>query len=252
MESKASDIPMGGLEQGYDGTDSAGRPFILSGKISMEEDKSKIEAKVRREVMQLFIEEAKIEAEAKEQHDRLLKDKEEEERVRSAMGVGRTIKIAPDRESLELDMAAMRARMRLEERIRIEKLKGRRIFQAAVISSVVIVIAASFLILQQRDNIVYYDLGAIRDSLQQAVLYHGQFKVDEVILAKDMPYATLDLSFVPTTEKDLKDFVENVIRKYSMLRPGEKINLVLKAQKRVYATVSYLPRSNSIEIELMR
>jgi len=36
------------------------------------------------------------------------------------------------------------------------------------------------------------------------------------------------------------------------MRPGEKINIILKAKKRIYATVSYIPRGNSIEIELMK
>jgi hypothetical protein len=210
----------------------------------MEEEKARIEAKVRREVMQLFIEEARIEAEAKEQHDRFLKDKEDERQLRSGVG--------PGEGGLEIDVASMKARMRLEERIKLEKLRGRRILQGALVSSAVIVAAVLMFVTQQKEAAVFYDLAAIRDSLQKTSAYHGQFKVDEVSLLKNTPSAVLDLSFLPSTEKDLKDFVENLIRKYSMLRPGEKINLVLKAKKRVYATVSYIPRSNSIEIELMK
>lgn len=210
----------------------------------MEEEKARIEAKVRREMMQLFIEEARIEAEAKEQHDRFLKDKEDERQLRSGM--------APGEGGLEIDIASMKARMRLEERIKLEKLRGKRILQGAFVSSAVILAAVLMFMTQQKEAVVFYDLAAIKDSLQKASAYHGQFKVDEVSISSNTPSAVLDLSFIPSTEKGLKDFVENLVRKYSMLRPGEKINLVLKAKKRVYATVSYIPRSNSIEIELMK
>ncbi len=210
----------------------------------MEEEKARIEAKVRREMMQLFIEEARIEAEAKEQHDRFLKDKEDERQLRSGL--------ASREEGLEIDVASMKARMRLEERIKLEKLRGKRILQGALVSSAVIVAAVLMFITQQKEPAVFYDLAAIKDSLQKASAYHGQFKVDEVSLSRNAPSAVIELSFLPSTEKDLKDFVEGLIRKYSMLRPGEKINIVLKAEKRIYATVSYIPRSNSIEIELMK
>lgn len=228
--------------------------FIFKG-IGMEEEKARLEAKVRREMMQLFLEEAKIEAEAKEQHDRLMKDREDEMSIRSAMSLptpGNRKRQDQAYEGLEMDVGAMKARMRLEERIKLEKLRGKRIFQGALISSAVVAIAVSVLVSQQKEPVVYYDLGAVKAALQKAVSYYAQFEVEDVVLSKDTPSATLNLSFKPSTEKDLKEFVEKLIKKYSMLRPGEKINLVLKAQRRIYAAVSYIPRSNSIEIELMK
>ncbi|HPN66056.1 MAG TPA: hypothetical protein PLV09_01400 [Candidatus Omnitrophota bacterium] len=210
----------------------------------MEEEKARIEARVRREMMQLFIEEARIEAEAKERHEKFLKDKEDERQLRSG--------IVPGGGGLEINVASMKARMRLEERIKLEKLRGKRILQGALISSAVILAAVLMFMAQQKEPAVFYDLAAIKDSLKKASAYHGQFKVDEVFLSRNAPSAVIELSFLPSTEKDLKDFVEGLVKKYSMMRPGEKINIILKAKKRIYATVSYIPRGNSIEIELMK
>lgn len=227
-------------------------------KDKSQEEKAKLEAKIRREVMQLFIEEAKIEAEAKEQRERLLKDKEEEERLREAQGApiskkdGAIIKIKPEEEQLELNLEALQSRAKLEERIKFEKLKGKRILQGLVASLVIAFLIILGMLNPYKEVAAPYNVNVVKKSLEKSSSYYGQFAVEEVVLSKDRPLATLNLNFVPSDEASLKKFVESTIKKYSLLRPGEKISLILKSDQRIYARVNYSPPANSIEIELMK
>lgn len=222
------------------------------------EDKVKLEAKVRREVMRLFIEEAQLEAKAKEQKQKLLEEKEEELKVKAARvkpvpkKEAEIIKISPKEEQLELDLEALQARAKLEERIKREKKKGKRIIQGIVVSCAIIILAIIVYLNPPKGVITHYDLVEIKNCLQRATSYYGQFKVEEVMLAGERPSATLNLGFSPATESDLKDFVESLVERYSMARPGERIDLLLKKDQRIYAKVSYTPRTNSIDIELMK
>lgn len=222
------------------------------------EDKAKLEAKVRREVMRLFIEEAKLEAKAKEQKQRLLEEKEAElraktARVRPVVKKGaEIIKISPKEEQLELDLEALQARAKLEERIKREKQKGRRVVQGIVVSCAAIILAVIAILNPPKGMMAHYDLVEIKDCLQKSTSYYGQFNVEDVVLSGESPFATLNLGFSPSTESDLKDFVESLVKRYSMARPGERINLLLKRDQRIYAKVSYFPHTNSIDIELMK
>ncbi len=205
------------------------------------EEKAKLEAKVRREVMNLFIEEAKLEARAKEQKQRLLEEKE-----------AQIIKISPKEEQLELDLEMLQAKAKIDDRIKREKRKGKRIIQGAFVLCAIIVLTTIAILNPPKGIVPQYDLVKIKECLQKSTSYYGQFKVEDVILSGENPFATLSLGFSPTTESDLKDFVESLVKRYTMARPGEKIDLLLKRDQRVYAKVSYIPRTNTIDIELMK
>lgn len=205
------------------------------------EEKAKLEAKVRREVMNLFIEEAKLEARAKEQKQRLLEEKETQ-----------IIKISPKEEQLELDLEMLQAKAKIDDRIKREKRKGKRIIQGAFVLCAIIVLTTIAILNPPKGIVPQYDLVKIKECLQKSTSYYGQFKVEDVILSGENPFATLSLGFSPTTESDLKDFVESLVKRYTMARPGEKIDLLLKRDQRVYAKVSYIPRTNTIDIELMK
>lgn len=205
------------------------------------EEKAKLEAKVRREVMNLFIEEAKLEARAKEQKQRLLEEKE-----------AQIIKISPKEEQLELDLEMLQAKAKIDDRIKREKRKGKRIIQGAFVLCAIIVLTTIAILNPPKGIVPQYDLVKIKECLQKSTSYYGQFKVEDVILSGENPFATLSLGFSPTTESDLKDFVESLVKRYTMARPGEKIDLLLKRDQRVYARVSYIPRTNTIDIELMK
>lgn len=205
------------------------------------EEKAKLEAKVRREVMNLFIEEAKLEARAKEQKQRLLEEKE-----------AQIIKISPKEEQLELDLEMLQAKAKIDDRIKREKRKGKRIIQGVFILCAIIVLTTIAISNPPKGVVPQYDLVKIKECLQKSTSYYGQFKVEDVILSGKNPFATLSLGFSPTTESDLKDFVESLVKRYTMARPGEKIDLLLKRDQRVYAKVSYIPRTNTIDIELMK
>ncbi len=205
------------------------------------EEKAKLEARVRREVMNLFIEEAKLEARAKEQKQRLLEEKE-----------AQIIKISPKEEQLELDLEMLQAKAKIDDRIKREKRKGKRIIQGAFVLCAIIVLTTIAILNPPKGIVPQYDLVKIKECLQKSTSYYGQFKVEDVILSGENPFATLSLGFSPTTESDLKDFVESLVKRYTMARPGEKIDLLLKRDQRVYAKVSYIPRTNTIDIELMK
>ncbi len=228
------------------------------------EAKAKLEAKVRREVMRLFIEEAKLEATAKEQKQRLLEEKEGELKAKAAKfespskKEAQIIKIPPKEEQLELDLEALEARARLEERIRREKQKGKRIIQGIVISCAIIALAIIAILNQPKGLNPFYDLSPsydlveVKEGLQKLTSYYGQFVVEDVVLSGGNPFATLNLGFSPSSESDLKDFVESLVERYSMAHPAEKLNLLLKRGQRVYAKVSYAPHTSTIDIELTR
>lgn len=205
------------------------------------EEKTKLEAKVRREMMNLFIEEAKLEAKAKEQKQRLLEEKE-----------AQIIKISPKEEQLELDLEMLQAKAKIDDGIKREKRKGKRIIQGVFILCAIIVLTMIAISNSPKGVVPQYDLVKIKECLQKSTSYYGQFKVEDVILSGKNPFATLSLGFSPTTESDLKDFVESLVKRYTMARPGERINLLLKRDQRVYAKVSYIPRTNTIDIELMK
>lgn len=222
------------------------------------EDKAKLEARVRREVMRLFIEEAKLEAKAKEQKQKLLEEEEERLKAKAERAKplprkeAEIIKISPKEEQLELDLEALQARAKLEERIKREKKKGKRIIQGIVVACAIIILAIIVSLNPPKGVIAHYDLADIKNCLQKAASYYGQFKVEEVMLSDERPLATLNLGFSPATEGDLKDFIESLLERYSIARPGERIDLLLKKDQRIYAKVTYIPRMNSIDIELMK
>ncbi|MFH1779063.1 MAG: hypothetical protein ABH847_03415 [Candidatus Omnitrophota bacterium] len=222
------------------------------------EEKAKLEARVRREVMNLFIEEAKLEARAKEQKQRLLEEKEEKLKNKTAKSEvaskkeAQIIKISPKEEQLELDLEALKAKAKIDDRIKREKRKGKRIIQGAFVLCAIIILTTIAILNSPKEVTAQYDLVKIKECLQRSSSYYGQFKVEDVILSGENPSATLSLGFSPTTESDLKDFVESLVKRYTMARPGEKIDLLLKRDQRVYAKASYIPRTNTIDIELMK
>jgi len=209
---------------------------------SNNEEKLKLEEKVRQEVMRIFAEEAKLEKKVEEQRQSLLKEKKE----------AKIIKIPPREEQLELDLETLHARAKLEDRIRREKRKGKRIIQGILISSAMIILAIATVLNTQQEAVQNYDLVEIKDCLQSLASYYGQFEVEDVILTDISPFATLNLGFSPSTESDFKDFIESLIKRYSLVHPGEKIGLFLKSDQRIYAKVSYAPRTNFIDIEIMK
>lgn len=206
------------------------------------EEKLKLEEKVRQEVRRLFIEEAELEKKAKEQRQRLLKKKKE----------AKIIRIPQREEQLELDLEALQARAKLEEKIRREKRKGKRIIQGISISSAIIILAIAAVLNIQQGAVQRYDLVEIKDCLQSLTSYYGQFEVEDVILTDRSPLATLNLGFSPSTESDFKDFVESLVKRYSLLHPGERIDLLLKNDQRIYAKANYVPHTNFIDIEIMK
>jgi len=209
---------------------------------SNNEEKLKLEEKVRQQVRRLFIEEAELEKKAKEQREKSVKEKKE----------AKIIKIPPREEQLELDLEALQARAKLEERIKREKRKGKRIIQGISISSAIIILAIAAVLNTQRGTVQHYDLVEIKDRLQSLTSYYGQFEVEDVILADRTPFATLNLGFSPSTESDFKDFVESLVKRYSLVHPGERIDLLLKNDQRIYAKASYAPHTNFIDIEIMK
>ncbi|KPK40554.1 MAG: hypothetical protein AMJ78_07090 [Omnitrophica WOR_2 bacterium SM23_29] len=150
------------------------------------------------------------------------------------------------------DRAKLEAKAKLGDKIKREKRKGKRIIQGIFVSCAIIISATIVVLNTPKEIGSQYDLVEIKKCLQRSASYYGQFKVEDVILSGENPFATLSLGFSPSTESDLKDFVESLVKRYSIARPGERIDLLLKRDKRVYAKVSYTPCTNSIDIELMK